>query len=631
MLSLMRKHAGTWMIKVILGAIVIVFVFWGVGSYTSRQSGRVAKVNGTVITLDDYRTSYNNLIEQVRQSFGNNLNEELIQMLQLRKRALDQLIDKVLMLQAAEKLKLTVSDEELAEFIGNIRAFQSAGVFDRGRYQNMLNRNRLTPETFEVQQREALIIDKLQKLIADSIKVSDIEARQWYLWNNTEVDLDYLVLEPQRFKDIKLTDEEIRNYFDQNKEAYKTDPSIQVRYLDFKPEDYVAKVTITDEDIREYYENNSEEFNIPQTVEARHILIKVDQNAKAEEVESARKKAEEIFRLAKEGQDFAELARKYSEGPTKAKGGYLGTFRREEMVKPFSDKVFSMNAGDISEPVRTNFGWHIIKVEKVNPARTLTLEEAKADIQEKLKAERSKNMAYDEAEAVYDATFEDKSLDRIVAERNLKIQTTPFFTQKNPPKEIKNAARFAATAFSLPANEVSAVQDFGDGYYLLEVVDQVQSQIPELKTVEDKVRKDLFKEKQDQRARDEANLLLTELKNGQALAGIGQKFNIPVKQTGFFKRNGSIPEIGAESEITRIAFKLSDKNRLPEEVIKGQKGYYVISFRKRQEPSLEGFEKEKEAIRERLLQQKTIKTFDAWLTRLKSESDISVEERLLGS
>ena len=631
MLSLMRKHAGTWMIKVILGAIVIVFVFWGVGSYRSRQSGRVAKVNGTIITLDDYRVSYNNLIEQVRQSFGNNLNEELIRMLQLRKRAMDQLVDNALMLQAAEKLKLAISDEELAEFIRNIGAFQTAGIFDNGRYINTLSRNRLTPEDFEDQQRKALIINKIQALITGSIKVSDLEVRQWYIWNNTEVDIDYLVVEPQRYKDIKLTDEEIRNYFDQHKDSYKTDPSIKVRYLYFKPEDYAARVTPSEDDIRDYYEGNLDEFNIPKTVEARHILIKADQDAKAEQDESARKKAEEIFKLAKEGQDFAELARKYSEGPTKAKGGYLGTFRREEMVKPFSDKAFSMNAGDISEPVRTDFGWHIIKVEKVNPAKTLSLGEAEADIRKKLKADRSKNIAYDEAEAVYDATFENQNLDSIAADRNLKIQTTEFFTQKNPPQKIKNAARFAAVAFNLPINELSAVQDFADGYYLLEVVDKVQPQIPELKAVEQKIRNDLLKEKQDQRARDEANLLLTELKNGQALSSVSQKFKIPVKQTGFFKRNSPIPEIGAENDIARIAFELSDEHRLPEEIIKGQKGYYVISFRKRQEPSLEGFEKEKAAIRDRLLQQKTIKTVDAWLTRLRSESEISIEEGLLGT
>jgi peptidyl-prolyl cis-trans isomerase D len=631
MLSLMRKHAGTWMIKIILGAIVIVFIFWGVGSYRSRQSGKVASVNGTIITLDAYRESYNNLIEQVRQSFGNNLNEELIRMLQLRKRALDQLVDKTLMLQAAEKLKLTISDAELAESIRNIRAFQTAGVFDSGRYLNILSRNRLTPEDFEVQQRETLIINKLQGLIIGSIKVSDLEAQQWYIWNNTETDIDYLVLEPQRYKDIKLTEEELRSYFDQHKDAYKTDPSIKVRYLYFNPEDYAARVKLTEDDIRDYYESNLDEFKTPETVEARHILIKVDQNADPEQVESARKKAEEIYKLAKQGQDFAELARKYSEGPTKTKGGYLGTFRREQMVKAFSDKAFSMSAGEISEPVRTPFGWHIIKVEKVNPAKTLTLEEAEADIRKKMTADRAKNIAYDDAEAVYDASFESQNLDRIAAERNLTIQTTGFFTQKKPPQNIKDSARFAAAAFELTVNEISPVQDFTDGYYLLEVVDKVQPQIPELKTVEDKVRNDLLKEKQDQKARDEANLVLKELKEGQSLAAVSQKFKIPVKQTGFFKRNSSIPEIGTESAIANIAFQLSDENRLPEEVLKGQKGYYVISFRKRREPSLEGFEKEKETIRNQLLQQKTIKTIDAWIARLRSESKISIEEGLLGT
>jgi len=373
MLSLMRKHAGTWMIKIILGAIVVVFVFWGVGSYTSRRSGRVASVNGTIITIDDYRISYRNLVEQVRQSFGNNLNEELIEMLQIRKRALDELIDRSLMQQAAEKFKLTVSDEELAESIRNIGAFQTAGVFDNRRYINTLNSNKLVPETFEVQQRDALIIDKLQAFVSGNIKVADLEAEQWYIWNNTEVDIDYVMLEPQRYKDIEPTDEEIRNYFDERKDAYKTDPQIKVRYLHFKPEDYADKVTVSEDDIQDYYESNPEKFKSPKTVEARHILIKLNPDANAEEVENARQRIETVLDMAKGGQDFAELAKKYSEGPTKAQGGNLGAFRREAMVKPFADKAFSMKPGEISEPVRTRFGWHIIKVEKVNPEKTSSL------------------------------------------------------------------------------------------------------------------------------------------------------------------------------------------------------------------------------------------------------------------
>jgi peptidyl-prolyl cis-trans isomerase D len=627
----MRKHAGTWMIKIILGAIVVVFVFWGVGSYTSRRSGRVASVNGTIITIDDYRVSYSNLVEQVRQSFGNNLNEELIEMLQIRKRALDQLIDRSLMRQAAEKFKLTVSDEELAESIRNVAAFQTAGSFDGRRYINTLNSNKLTPETFEVQQRDALIIDKLQAFVSGNIKVADLEAQQWYIWNNTEVDIDYVMLEPQRYKDIDLTDEEIRNYFEVHKDAYKTDPQIKVRYLYFKPQDYAGKVTVSEDEIQDYYESNPQKFKSPKTVEARHILIKLAPDANAEEVENARQRIETVLDLAKGGQDFAELAKKYSEGPTKTEGGNLGAFRREAMVKPFADKAFSMKAGEISEPVRTRFGWHIIKVEKVNPEKASSLSEAQGDIINYLKADLSKNLAYDEAEAVYDASFEDRDLDTIAEDRNLKILTTELFSQKNPPQEIKDNARFTSFAFSLPPNEISAVQDFGDGYFLIEVIEQVPAQISEFETVEAKVKEDLVKEKQDAKARAEADMLLTELKDGQPFTAVGEKFKLAPKKTGFFKRNDSIPTIGFERDIARTAFGLSDNDKLPEEVIKGQKGYFVISFRERQKPSLEGFEKEKSEIKERLRQQKTAKTFDAWLTQLKNESQITIEEGFSGT
>ena len=631
MLSLMRKHAGTWMIKVILGAIVVVFVFWGVGSYTSRRSGRVASVNGAIITLDDYRVSYNNLIEQVRRSFGNNLNEELIQMLQIRKRALEQLIDQALMLQAAEKYKLTVSDEELAESIRQIGAFQTAGAFDGRLYLNTLSRNKLTPETFEIQQRDALIVDKLQQFVSGNIKVTDLEAQQWYIWNNTEVDLDYVLLEPQRYQDIEPTDEEIRNYFDTHKDTYKTDPQIKVRYLYFKPDDYTDKVNVSEDDIQDYYESNPDKFESPKTVEARHILIKLVPDADAEEVEKARQRIETILDMANEGQDFAELAKQYSEGPTKDRGGNLGAFRREAMVKPFADKAFSMEPGEISEPVRTRFGWHIIKVEKVNPEKTTSLSEARSDIINNLKADYSKNMAYDEAEAVYDESFEGRELDIIAQERDLKILTTELFSQKNPPKELKNGARFSAFAFGLPLNEISDIQDFGDGYYLIEVIDQVPAQISELESVKAKVKEDLVKEKQDAKARDEAETFLKELKDGQLFAATSEKFKLTPKKTGFFKRNDSIPTIGSERDMARIAFRLSDKEKLPEDVIKGQKGYYVINYRERQKPSLDGFEKEKTEIKQRLLQQKIAKTFDAWLTQLKNESQIIIEEEFSGT
>ncbi len=626
MLSLMRKHASSWIIKFLLAAIIVVFIPWGVQQYTSGRSSRVAEVNGSIITLDDYRSTYTNLVEQVRQSFGNNVNDELIQTLGLPKRALDQLIDRALMLQAAEKLSIQVSDDELAQSIGSIGAFQTAGVFDNQRYLNMLSRTQLTPEAFEVQQREAMVINKLQGFISGNIKVSDTEAQQWYKWNNTEVDLDYVLIEPQQIKNIKPTAEEIQSHFEANKEKYKTDPELKIRYLYLNPQNYLDKLKILEEDIADYYESNLDKFRTPQTVQARHILMRVDQNATPEQVKDARQRIEDVLKLARDGQDFAELAAEYSEGPTKSKGGDLGTFRRQDMVKPFSDKAFSMQAGEISEPVRTDFGWHIIKVEKVNPATVQSLDEALTEIEDKLKADRSRNLAYDEAEAVFDATFEGQQFIDIAKERGLKMINTDFFTQKKGPAGTQNARQLAEAAFKLPLNEVSEIQDLGNGYCLIEALEKRPAQIPELKDVEAEVKKDLIKEKKDAEALRQAQSILTELENDTTLTAAADKLNLKAQTTGLFKRNDSIPGIGYESEIAGAAFKLSDSDAFHKEPIKGQKGVYVIKFKDRKEPSLEGFEKEKSDIKARLLQQKSFKAVETWLNRIKEESEIVIAD-----
>jgi peptidyl-prolyl cis-trans isomerase D len=630
MLSLMRKHAGSWLIKVLLGGIAITFIFWGGYQATSRRSGRVASVNGETITAEEYRLAYKRLIEQVQQRFGNNLDEEMIKSLQLPKQAIDQLVDQMLMRQAATELDLQVSDDDLSQSIRSISAFQTAGVFDPRLYKLVLNRNNLSPESFEVRQREMLLIEKLNNLITGSVKVSDDEAVEWYNWNNAMVDLLFVVFEPNRYPDIAVTAEEIQQYFDGRKDAYKTEPQLKVRYLKFEPRNYVAKVEISEVEISEYYEEHPDEFQNPKTVEARHILIKVGQDAADDEVAKAKEKIEDILKKARAGQDFAELAKQYSEGPSKDKGGHLGSFRREAMVKPFADKAFSMQAGDISDPVRTRFGWHIIKVEKVNEATVSTLADAKDQIRKKLTDEYAKQLAYDGAEFIFDATFEGDQLETVAAENQHVVYTTDFFSNPGgPAKGVQNKGAFAKAAFELPEGEISEIQDFGDGYYLMEIIEKRPAQVPELVAVEEKVRADLIKDKKGEKAKMDAEALLAALKDGVDLAAAIKEFDLKAQSTGFFKRNDSIPNIGFERGISSVAFELSAQNNLPQEVIDGPKGYYVIQFKQRKAPPMVDFDKEKEGIQNRLLQQKRFKTFQAWLDQRKKSSEIVIEESLL--
>ena len=629
MLRFMRQQAGNWLIKVLLGAIVIVFIFWGVGSFRAQRGGRVALVNGDQITLDEYREAYNDLIEQLRERFGNNLNEDMIKMLQVKKQALNQLIDKKLLVQEARRFKFRVSDKELADTIMKIGAFQRAGVFDNRIYQNVLGRLRMTPEEFEIAQRDAMLIERLKVLITSSAKVSDQEVRGWFNWANALVNIDFVRFDPDKYKDIKASSEEIKAFFAKYKENYKTDAMVKVRYLHFDPDRYRSKVSISDEELQDYFDENQEEFNTPKTVEARHILLKVDQNAGPEDVEKARKRALDILKMAREGKDFPELAKKYSDGPTRDRGGYLGTFKREAMVKPFADKAFSMKAGEISEPVRTRFGWHIIKVEKVNEASVLSFDEAKKKIQKKLTQDKAKNLAYDEAEAVSDVSFEGDDLLKSAKERNLKILTTDFFTKKGPEKGIKNRAKFASAAFDLAVMEITDIQEFENGYYILQVIEKIPEKIPELKKVKEKVRVDLIQEKQEAKAKKDADTYLSALKSGKSMTTESKHFNVTPTTTGFFKRNDSIPKIGFEREVSKAAFQLTPEQKLPEKPIKGTKGYYVFQLKDRKTPEFEEFNTEKASIKQRLLQQKKARTFDALLAQIRSNSEITIKEGFL--
>ena len=306
------------MIKVLLGAIVIVFVFWGVGSYRSQKANRVASVNGNVITRDDYKSSYNRLLDQMRQRFGK-LNDDMIKMLRVEQQALNQLIDQKLLLDEARRLGFRVTDHELAGSIRKIGAFQSAGVFDGGIYKRVLNSARLTPEAFEILQRESMLMNKLKSFILANAKVSDLEAEKWFNWENASIKIDYVLFEPDQYKNIETLDDELNIFFDKNKESYRTEPKVKVNYIYFKPETYSSKINVSDDEIKEYYESNREKFKTEKSVTARHILLKTDPKDSDEQVEEKRKKALEILKMAKDGKDFAELAKEFSEGPTKSK------------------------------------------------------------------------------------------------------------------------------------------------------------------------------------------------------------------------------------------------------------------------------------------------------------------------
>ncbi len=630
MLSILRKQAGSWIIKIILFAIVVVFIFWGVGSFQAREANKVAEVNGEIVTYETYRDGYNRLREQYRRAYGDALDEAALKSLRLNEQALDQIVNRVLMLQEAQRLDLQMSEQALDDAIFQIPAFQNNGVFDKERAKAVLGQSNLSTADFRRSFREDLILDKLRALVLDGINTTEPEAREWYDWYGAQVDLEYLHFPTKRYKDISLTEEEIAEYFKANEKQYLTEPKVKVNYLFFDPNAFKPQVDISKEQIGEYYATHSAEFKTEKTVEARHILLKLDEKSDQKRVDERKQEAEKIYKLAKEGKNFADLAKQYSEDSSKEQGGHLGAFTKESMVAPFAEKAFSMKAGEIGEPVRSEFGWHIIKVEKINEAQTTSLEAAADGIKQKILEEKARELAMKKAEAIYDTLFDGEDLSKAAQTHKMTMQSTDFFSAKGlkDPK-LGNPQKFADVAFALDKMAISEVLDLANGYYLLQVVDRQDAAVPALDAVKERVREDLAQKRRGERAKADAEACLAAIQKGESFTDAGARLNLQPEQTGFFKRGGAIPKIGYDPQISAAAFELKTEKALADKIFEGKDGWYLIQLKERKPPAAEDFAKEKETIVSRLTEQKKQSTFGQWLADLKGRGKVDINYKLI--
>ena len=283
-----------------------------------------------------------------------------------------------------------------------------------------------------------------------------------------------------------------------------------------------------------------------------------------------------------------------------------------------------MAADEISEPVRTRFGWHLIKVEKVNPAKTQTFEASTDNIRNKLVLTKAREFAYDSAETFLDLAFSDGNLLEIAEEQSLTVQTTDFFDRTGPTTITTGRSQFTSAALNLKENEVSEIIELGDDFCLIQLADSQPAAVPPLADVTDRVRTDWVKMRQDEKARADADTLLAELKKGGPMLDAGKAYGLSPQATSFFKRNDPIDMIGTEPDITSDAFKLKKENDFADQVIKGQKGFYLIRLKERKTPDIDGLADQKEAIVQRLRGQKGLKRYNEFLTQLRKDSEIEI-------
>jgi peptidyl-prolyl cis-trans isomerase D len=628
MLKYMRKHATSWIIKVGLIFIAIVFVFYfGFRPGKERDEGMVAEVNGQFISRNDLNERYQNLMALYRDRFKGQLSEEMIGALGLRRQALNELINSILLYQEALRMNLRVSPEELRSHIQSMPAFQVNGKFSKGGYLRVLGANRIKPEDFEQTHEQHLLIDKLKNLILQNTGiVSEEEAREAYLMENEKVNLEYIKVEQKGFLgESEVMPAEVEEYFSDHREDFRIPEKVSLQYMVFRPKDYGDKVDISQEEIKAYYEENIDDFFMQQQVKARHILFKVPPDADSTKVEEARKRAEEILARAKKGEDFASLAEKYSEGPTAKKGGDLGYSPRGRMVKQFEDAAFSLKPGELSAVVRTQFGFHIIKVEDVQQERTQSLDEVRKSIESTLRDQESRGLAERSAEEAFYTLYEEGEMAKIAEEYHVSVNETGFFSRGEKIKDIPPSDEVTSIAFSLKEGEVSPPVEVSKNFYILRLTEKQQSRLPELAEAKEKVEKELQEKKAEDRAQSVAQELLAEVKGGKLVKEVATAKGLKVEETGLFnKRTNYIPKIGSVEGLVEVISPLDAEHPYPDRALKAGKDWVIIRFKEAETPDMKKFESERQSWEQRLRYMKGEEGFRRWLVALRGRSKVEI-------
>ncbi len=620
MLTFLRDNATKWMVKAVLWTLVAAFVgtiflVWGYGNEGGERP--VAKVGSYSITQAEYRRYYENMLRRLQEMAGGQFSQEMAKQMHLDRSALEGLIMEKLQLKAAKDAGMEASDEEVRRDIDSTPAFQRNGAFDRDAYFAALRQSGLAPREYEKMLRQDIAVRKLAQIITDGVQVTDMEVRDAFIRDNMQVKARYFEILPAAYtgEALRNADKVLEEYFKANGARFMRPETRSVQLVSADPALFAAAYVPTDADARAYFEQHRAEFRRDAKVKARHLLLKVADNAPAAESDAVRKEAEELYARAKKGEDFAALARKYSQDPGSAKsGGDLGWFGRGQMVPEFEAAAFSMEKGDLSAPVRTKFGYHLIKLEQSIPGGEMRFEEALPAIRGILTEGKGDETAKRKIlAALGDAPGKD--LKTLAKEQGLQYQEMTL-AQGEVIRQLPDSAKVVERVFNTKEGEVNGpVQTMG-GYYLLKVTKVAAPAMPKLAEVRAEVEKAYVKEKSARLAADAARNAAQRLNKGEPMAAVAR--GMKVRESKLLKRGDALEGVDGGALAAGAAFALNVNGA---DQVQTPAGFVVLQVTERREPTLEEYETQRAPLREAILSRKRQEAVIAWQTALRERAD----------
>ncbi len=623
-----------WLVIVVF--VLFVFVDFGatVPTGSTIPTDDAATVGDMDVTFGEFERSYRQAEETYRQIYGDQFNRELAQQMGLPMTVLDSLVADKILLQEADRMGLRVTDEEVRQAILEYPAFQAAsgGFIGEERYRQILRSNGFTVDSFEQMIRTQLLGQMVRDVLSANLFISDDDVLASYKDQVEQAKIRFVQLPASSMADeVVASPEEIAAYFEEHKEELRIPEQRVVDYLLLDQNALRDTLELSEEELFDYYEANPDEFAQEEQIRARHILLQVGSERTEEQAEE---QMSAIRGRLEAGEDFAALATELSDDPgSKTQGGDLGFFGRGQMIAEFEEAAFNAQPGEVVGPVKTNFGYHLIRVEERRDAGRTSFTDAQEQIRSRLLAQRAQDLAESKATELAERIDKEGLTTREAlqlladTETGVTFLTTPAFSLEDNVPGIGRGTGFSAVAFELDQDEVSEPLRATAGWTLLRLAEIREPRIPALDDVRDEVASTVRQEKQMQLATERMVEARQRLDAGGSLDEVAEELGLTVRESGQFGRGGSVAGLGNNPEVASAALALDIGDFAGPLTHENQALLFEVVERQRFDP--QEFEAQKEQAREAVRSEKLNRLLASLVTQRRDELGVTYDEQLL--
>lgn len=626
MISSMREYFKG--LKFILVIIVIAFVATSVVYFGTGNTGGggtpniVGTVNGEEIPTERFRRTQANLIEQYERMTRQRLTPEMIERLGLNQRVMNELVNDTMVVQAAGREGVRVSDDELRTRIQDMREFQEGGRFSRDRYLRILKQVRLEPGSFEAEMRRQIIRKKIEDLVKDGVKVSDAELREAFSLRNQRVRMAWASIDTTPLMaGVTVPDAELEPYVKAHQAQFTRPERRRIQYVIVSAS--VPPQTVSDQDARADYDKNAAEYVQPRQVHAAHILVRVPPVGGSEAENKAKAKVEDVLKRARAGEDFAKLAKETSEDTANAQqGGDLGFVKPGDLVPQFEKAAFALKKGElVPEAVRTPFGYHAIKALDVKDGGTTPFKDVVDAIKAKLATKRAEEEASNKAAADQAKLLVAKDFAAEVRALGLPLRDATV-GRGELIVGIGRDPKIEEAVFSVSVGGTSSPIKAPTGYAIVRVVEQFPAGVPPLEEIKARVIDAIKRERAEVIAMDRAKALVAALGKGADFLTTAKADGFATGETPLFSRAEPPKESRLPGGVMVAA--LQTPTGQVSEPVKTGAAIYVVKTLEREPADLAGFDKQREELEKQTLEQKRTQAWDAWIESQKLASKIDL-------